>query len=34
MTDPDFNGYRVRLTGHMEREVTRANTAEMQGACG
>jgi NitT/TauT family transport system ATP-binding protein len=30
MTDPDFNGYRVRLTGHMEREVTRANAAEIQ----
>src|SRR4051812_44950852 len=27
MTDPDFNSYRVRLTGHMEREVTSANTA-------
>ena len=24
MTDPDFNGYRVRLTAHMEREVMRA----------
>jgi len=24
MTDPDFNGYRVRLTSHMEREVMRA----------
>jgi NitT/TauT family transport system ATP-binding protein len=24
MTDPDFNGYRVRLTTHMEREVMRA----------
>jgi NitT/TauT family transport system ATP-binding protein len=23
MTDPAFNGYRVRLTSHMEREVTR-----------
>jgi len=28
MTDPDFNGYRVRLTSHMEREVMRA--AEVQ----
>jgi NitT/TauT family transport system ATP-binding protein len=28
MTDPDFNGYRVRLTTHMEREVMRA--AEFQ----
>jgi NitT/TauT family transport system ATP-binding protein len=28
MTDPDFNGYRVRLTAHMEREVMRA--AEVQ----
>jgi NitT/TauT family transport system ATP-binding protein len=24
MTDPNFNAYRVRLTSHMEREVTRA----------
>jgi len=24
MTDPEFNGYRVRLTSHMEREVMRA----------
>jgi ABC-type nitrate/sulfonate/bicarbonate transport system ATPase subunit len=24
MTDPDFNGYRVRLTSHMEREVMHA----------
>ena len=30
MTDPDFNGYRVRLTSHMEREVMRANAAEVQ----
>ncbi|HYG54899.1 MAG TPA: ABC transporter ATP-binding protein, partial [Burkholderiales bacterium] len=28
MTDPAFNGYRVRLTSHMEREVMRA--AEVQ----
>jgi ABC-type nitrate/sulfonate/bicarbonate transport system ATPase subunit len=28
MTDPDFNGYRVRFTAHMEREVMRA--AELQ----
>ena len=28
MTAPDFNGYRVRLTAHMEREVMRA--AEVQ----
>jgi ABC-type nitrate/sulfonate/bicarbonate transport system ATPase subunit len=28
MTDPDFNGYRVRLTSHMEREVMHA--AEVQ----
>jgi NitT/TauT family transport system ATP-binding protein len=28
MTDPQFNGYRVRLTEHMEREVMRA--AEVQ----
>jgi NitT/TauT family transport system ATP-binding protein len=28
MTDRDFNGYRVRLTSHMEREVMRA--AEVQ----
>jgi len=27
MTDPDFNGYRVRLTSHMEKEVMRANAA-------
>jgi NitT/TauT family transport system ATP-binding protein len=30
ITDPDFNAYRVRLTAHMEREVTRANAAEIQ----
>jgi NitT/TauT family transport system ATP-binding protein len=30
MTDPDFNGYRVRLTQHMEREVMRAHAAEVQ----
>jgi NitT/TauT family transport system ATP-binding protein len=30
MTDPDFNGYRVRLTSHMEREVMRAHAAEVQ----
>jgi NitT/TauT family transport system ATP-binding protein len=29
MTDPAFNGYRVRLTSHMEREVMRANAAEV-----
>ena len=29
MTDPDFNGYRVRLTSHMEKEVMRANAAEV-----
>ncbi|MGH8701371.1 MAG: ABC transporter ATP-binding protein [Burkholderiales bacterium] len=29
MTDPDFNAYRVRLTSHMEREVMRANAAEV-----
>ena len=28
MTDPDFNGYRVRLTAHMEREVMRAAEVE------
>jgi len=28
MTDPDFNGYRVRLTSHMEREVMRAAEVE------
>jgi NitT/TauT family transport system ATP-binding protein len=28
MTDPDFNGYRVRLTSHMEKEVMRAHAAE------
>ncbi len=27
MTDPDFNGYRVRLTSHMEREVMKAHGA-------
>jgi len=28
MTDPDFNGYRVRLTSHMEKEVMRAHATE------
>jgi NitT/TauT family transport system ATP-binding protein len=28
MTDPAFNGYRVRLTSHMEREVMRAAEVE------
>jgi ABC-type nitrate/sulfonate/bicarbonate transport system ATPase subunit len=28
MTDADFNGYRVRLTAHMEREVMRAAEVE------
>jgi NitT/TauT family transport system ATP-binding protein len=28
MTDPDFNGYRVRLTSHMEREVMRATEVQ------
>jgi len=28
MTDPDFNGYRVRLTAHMESEVMRAAEVE------
>ena len=30
MTDAGFNAYRVRLTAHMEREVMRANAAEVQ----
>jgi NitT/TauT family transport system ATP-binding protein len=29
MTDPAFNGYRMRLTSHMEKEVMRAHAAEV-----